>query len=101
MPAEPGQLPSNQELAQVIQTIADYLALDGQSTYRILAYEKAAALFRDHPVSVAEMALQGELRRLPGVGEAIEKKVLEYVATGDIELPGQAARALPRGAADR
>ena len=53
MAVERGQLPSNVELAQVVQTIADYLALDGQSTYRILAYEKAAALFRDHPMSVA------------------------------------------------
>ena len=30
------------------------------------------------------MALLGELRRLPGVGEAIEAKALEYIATGDI-----------------
>ena len=97
MPAEPGQLPSNQELAQVIQTIADYLALDGESTYRILAYEKAAALFRDHPVSVADMALQGELRRLPGVGEAIEKKVLEYVATGEWPSSQDCAKATLRG----
>ncbi len=84
MPADPVRFPSNTELAHVFQTIADYLALDGQSTYRILAYEKAATLFRDHPVRVAEMAVRGELRELPGVGQAIEAKVLEYTATGDI-----------------
>jgi len=94
---ERGQLPSNVELAQVVQTIADYLALDGQSTYRILAYEKAAALFRDHPVSVAEMALQGGLRLLPGVGEAIEAKVLEYVATGDIAFLAKLRERYPEG----
>ena len=77
--------------------IADYLALDGQSAYRILAYEKAAAVFRDHPVSVAEMALQGELRRLPGVGEAIEAKVLEYVATGDIAFLARLRDRYPEG----
>jgi len=97
VPFERGQLPSNVELAQVIQTIADYLALDGQSTYRILAYEKAAALFRDHPVSAAEMALEGELRRLPGVGEAIEAKVLEYVATGDIAFLAKLRERYPEG----
>jgi DNA polymerase (family X) len=80
-----------------MQTIADYLSLDGQSTYRIIAYEKAAALFRDHPVSVAEMALQGELRRLPGVGEAIEAKVLEYVATGDIAFLAKLRERYPEG----
>jgi DNA polymerase (family X) len=80
-----------------MQTIADYLSLDGQSTYRIIAYEKAAVLFRDHPVSVAEMALQGELRRLPGVGEAIEAKVLEYVATGDIAFLAKLRERYPEG----
>ncbi len=84
MRADPDRLPSNGELAGLFQTIADYLALDGQSTYRILAYEKAAGLFREHPVSIAEMAARGELRELPGVGEAIEAKVLEYIATGDV-----------------
>ena len=97
MGAEQGQLPSNQELAQVMQTIADYLNLDGKSTYRIIAYEKAAALFREHPVSVADMALHGELRKLPGVGEAIEKKVLEYVATGDIEFLANLRERFPEG----
>ncbi len=82
-----------------MQTIADYLALDGQSTYRIIAYEKAAALFRDHPVSVADMALQGELRQLPGVGDAIETKVLEYVATGDIAFLARLRERLSRGTA--
>jgi len=84
-------------LADVVQTIADYLALDGQSTYRIIAYEKAAALFRDHPVSVADMALRGELRRLPGIGEAIETKVLEYVATGDIAFLARLRERYPEG----
>jgi DNA polymerase (family X) len=96
-PAGRGQLPGNAELAHVVQMIADYLALDGQSTYRILAYERAATLFRDHPVSVAEMALQGELRRLPGVGEAIEAKVLEYVATGDIAFLARLRERYPEG----
>lgn len=80
-----------------MQTIADYLNLDGQSPYRIIAYEKAAGLFAEHPVSIAEMALSGDLRKLPGVGEAIEKKVLEYVATGDIEFLAKLRERFPEG----
>jgi DNA polymerase (family 10) len=97
MPADPAQLPSNGELAGVFQTIADYLALDGESPYRILAYEKAAALFGDHPVSVAEMASRGELRELPGVGQAIEAKVLEYMATGEIAFLERLRERFPEG----
>ncbi len=90
-------LPNNAELAEVLQAIADYLALDGESLYRILAYEKAAALFREYPVSVAELALRGELRTLPGVGETIEAKTLEYVTTGSIGLLERLRQRYPEG----
>jgi DNA polymerase (family 10) len=97
MPADPARSPSNGELAAVFQTIADYLALDGDSTYRILAYEKAAAVFGGHPVSVADMALRGNLRELPGVGEAIEAKVLEYIASGNVAFLERLRQRYPEG----
>ncbi|MCX8032394.1 MAG: DNA polymerase/3'-5' exonuclease PolX [Thermoleophilia bacterium] len=90
-------LPSNGELAQLFQSLADYLALDGESLYRILAYEKAAELFRDHPVSVAELALRGQLRELPGVGQAIEAKVLEYINKGEISALEELRARYPEG----
>ncbi len=90
-------LPTNTELAGVLQTIADYLALDLQSTYRILAYEKAAAVVREHPVSVAEMAARGELRALPGVGEAIEAKIVEYLTTGQMAFLERLRERYPEG----
>jgi DNA polymerase (family 10) len=95
--ADPDRLPANGELAGLFDTIADYLALEGESTYRILAYQKAAALFREHPVSVAEMALRGSLRELPGVGAAIESKVLEYLSTGDMPFLEQLRARYPEG----
>ncbi len=97
MPAEPAQLPANGELAALFQTIADYLALDGESAYRILAYEKAAAIFGDHPVSIAAMAARGELRELPGVGQAIEAKVLEYMTTAKVASLEQLRIRYPEG----
>lgn len=97
MPADPARFPSNGEVAGVFRTIADYLALDGESPYRILAYEKAAALFGDHPLSIAEMASRGELRGLPGVGQAIEAKVLEYLATGEISFLERLRERYPEG----
>jgi DNA polymerase (family 10) len=90
-------LPTNTELAGVLQTIADYLALDLQSTYRILAYEKAAAVVREHPVSVAEMAARGELCALPGVGEAIEAKIGEYLTTGQMAFLERLRQRYPEG----
>jgi DNA polymerase (family 10) len=95
--ADSTRLPSNRDLAEVFQTIADYLALDGESPYRILAYEKAATHFSDHPVSIAEMASRGELRELPGVGQAIEAKVLEHMMTGEVAFLEELRRRYPEG----
>ncbi len=89
--------PSNGELADLFTTIAAYLALEGESTYRILAYEKAAELFRRHPHSIADIALKGQLRELPGVGSAIESKVLEFVRTGDIAVLARLRERFPEG----
>jgi DNA polymerase (family 10) len=95
--ADPDRLPSNAELAVLFETIADYLAMDGESTYRIIAYTKAADLFREHPVSIAEMASRGELRQLPGVGQAIEAKVLEYIASGEVAFLERLRLKYPEG----
>lgn len=97
MRADPDRLPSNAELAALLETIADYLSLDGESTYRILAYTKAASLFREHPVSIAETALRGELRQLPGVGQAIEAKVLEYLESGEVAFLERLRAKYPEG----
>ena len=82
-----GALPTNGELAGLLLGLADYLAFEGDSVYRVLAYRRAAAAFQEHPTSVAELALRGHLRTLPGVGEAIEchapaGKAVEEAAQG-------------------
>lgn len=97
MPVERDRYPSNGELAGLFQEIADYLSLEGESTYRILAYQKAAALFASHPLSIAETAARGTLRELPGVGPAIEGKVLEYIATVEIALLEKLRERHPEG----
>lgn len=100
MAADPPRMPGNGELAALFGQIAGYLALEGESIYRVIAYEKAATLFADHPLSIAEMAGKGELRELPGVGEAIEAKVLEYVATGEIAFLERLRERYPEGLLD-
>lgn len=84
MHALPDELPRNGDIARLLTRIARFLALRGDGTYRILAYEKAAQIIRDHPTSVAQLALTGELRTLPGVGTTIEAAVREYVDTGGV-----------------
>lgn len=93
-------LPDNTTLADLFQAIADYLSLDGASVYRTLAYEKAALTFREQPTSVSELTQRGELRSLPGVGEAVESKVTEYLDSGAISLLEKLRTTYPEGLLD-
>ena len=89
--------PSNGEIAAALLKIARYLALEEASTYRIIAYERAADVVESFPTSVAQLAAQGELRSLPGVGESIAAAISEYVATGRIALLEEFQAKYPEG----
>ncbi len=77
---------TNQQLAEIFQTIANLLEIKGEVIYKILAYRKAAdslnALGRD----VNEIWQEGKLTEIPGVGKAIAEKIDELLSTGKLEF---------------
>lgn len=72
----------NAALARHFATIADLLEVRGDNFYRTRAYREAARSLADWPEPVAEVAARGELRSIPGVGEAIASKIEELLETG-------------------
>ena len=76
---------NNAEIAKVFQDIADLLELKKENIFKIRAYRKAAHAIECLPVEVARLAAEGRLREVPGVGEAITKKITELVTTGRLE----------------
>jgi DNA polymerase (family 10) len=78
-------LPRNGELADRFDLLGDLLELEGEASYRVLAYRRASKSIRDTGGSVAQMALEGKAKQLPGVGETIQAKIVEIVRTGDLE----------------
>ncbi len=56
-----------------------------------------AGRLRDYPVSIADLAARGGLRELPGIGEAIERKVLEYMETGEVAKLNELRAKYPEG----
>ena len=76
---------NNQNVADVLTEIAELLELKGESSFRIRAYENAAATIRALSTDIGEMAEAGELRSVPGVGDALALKIDEYLKTGYME----------------
>jgi DNA polymerase (family 10) len=73
---------NNKEIARVFQDIADLLELKGENPFKIRAYQKAARAIEHLPVEVERLVAEDKLREIPGVGEAITKKITELVTTG-------------------
>jgi DNA polymerase (family 10) len=74
----------NAEIAQIFLDIAKLLKLKKDNIFKIRAYEKAAKAIVELPVAVEKLAAEGRLREVPGVGEAINKKITELVTTGKL-----------------
>ena len=73
---------ANTEIVQVFLDIAELLKLKKNNIFKIRAYQKAARSIEELPVDVAQLVAEGRLREIPGVGEAINKKIAELVTTG-------------------
>jgi DNA polymerase (family 10) len=93
----PAKLPTNTELAERFELLADMLELDGADAFRLAAYRRAAARIRDSAVPVAQLALDGKATRLSGIGSTIEAKIVEVVETGDMNALAKLRAKLPSG----
>jgi DNA polymerase (family X) len=77
-------LPRNADVAEQLELLADILELEGEAAYRLLAYRRAATRVRETSGLVAELALEGNAKELPGIGSTIEGKIVEIVNEGEI-----------------
>lgn len=88
---------TNDEVAQLLRLIADMLEIKGEVIYKSLAYRKAAdnieALGRD----INELWRKDMLRQIPGVGEALEKKLKELLSTGRLGYYEELQEEIPVG----
>jgi DNA polymerase (family 10) len=77
-------LPRNDELADQLELLADLSELEGEDSFRVLAYRRAATRIRETGGPVAQLALEGKAKELSGIGKTIEEKIVEVVETGEM-----------------
>lgn len=75
----------NSEMAAVFTDIACLLEKKKDNPFKIRAYKKAAGSIEDLPVEIETLLAANRLREVPGVGEAIARKITELVNTGRLE----------------
>ena len=70
-------LPRNADVADALDELADVSEILGEQGFRVLAYRRAATRIRETGASIAELALAGSAKELPGIGATIEAKIVE------------------------
>ncbi|MFC1985546.1 hypothetical protein ACFLUK_01570 [Chloroflexota bacterium] len=75
----------NSEIAKVFADIADLLELKRENQFKIRAYQRVVRSIEHLPVEVEQLVKEDRLKEIPGVGEAITKKITELVTTGRLE----------------
>jgi len=88
---------TNRAAANVLERISTYLALRGESPYRVRAYHDAAAQIRGMTESIGELWWQNRLQDIPGVGASIAEKLDEFLSTGRSRYLEEIQRSVPRG----
>jgi DNA polymerase (family 10) len=88
---------TNKEVAQILRTIADYLEIKGEVIYKALAYRRAADNIVNLGRDINEVWREGKLRDIPGVGEALSKKLDELLSTGRLGYYEQLQEEIPSG----
>ncbi len=78
--------PTNAEIADVFEQIVQILERQGENPFKIRAYRNAVRTLEDLAEPAAEINARGELKKIPGFGDAIVGKTQEILATGTCAL---------------
>jgi DNA polymerase (family 10) len=88
-------LPRNSDVADQLELLADLLEIEGEASFRVLAYRKAATRIRETAGSVAELALNGRAKDLQGIGKTIEEKIVQVVEDGEMHALTKRKKIIP------
>ena len=90
---------ANQELARLFYELADLQEILGVA-WKPVAFRRAARAIEMYPHNVSDIYKEkGEagLLEIPGVGEGIAKKIVQYLQSGTINELEETRRKLPPG----
>jgi DNA polymerase (family 10) len=89
----------NRTIASILAEIAIFSELAGENPFKSRAFQSVARTIEKHPEAVTELAAQGRLREIKGVGKAIEEVILDVVSAGSSKLLDELKAKFPPGIA--
>jgi DNA polymerase (family 10) len=90
----------NQDLADLLNRFGQLLEISDENPFKVRAYFKAAENIQALGEDIETMAEQGRLSKIPGIGQALEEKILDYIKNGKIEAYEKLTREVPESLLD-
>ena len=76
----------NSEISSIFRELSDLLIQKKENWFKIRSYRKVADEIDRLPIDVSVLSNENRLREIPGVGDAIEKKIKEILSSGKLQL---------------
>ena len=73
---------TNDEIGEVFRNIGNLLQIKGDDSFRARIYNRAADTIDELSPDLHSLAEEGNLQSIPGIGKAIEGKIIEMLETG-------------------
>lgn len=85
----------NEDIARIFEKMSRVLSLKEKNRFRILAYENAARSIRELDEDLAEIAAQGKLEEISGIGKDLAGKIEEALRTGHVRDCDRECKSIP------
>jgi DNA polymerase (family 10) len=91
---------SNSAVADVLERHGRLLEIAGESPFRTRAFTRAADTLRLYPERVADVAAEGRLREIPGIGDGISAAITQILETGSFDAHRHLTARIPESLAE-
>lgn len=87
----------DKKLVRILRSISVLLKIKGENPFKAEAYENAADIIESNQLDIAELVRTDSLGKIKGFGEALVKKITEYVQTGNFQYYERLKEEIPEG----
>jgi DNA polymerase (family 10) len=85
------------KVTDILEEIAVLLELKGENPFKARAYTNAARALDNYEGDLAQLVAGNRIGELPGIGDALQKKIVELVTTGRLEYYENLRATIPGG----
>lgn len=86
---------NKEKIADILEEIGTLLELKGENPFKTRAYHNAARMIQNSTEDFEKLAKTDQLDQLPGIGEALAKKIAELVTTGKLKYLEELKKEFP------